>query len=692
MSTTDNELLKYALIYAEKYGWAVFPVSSKTKKPLTPHGCKDAKKDPGAIRAWWKRHPDAGIGIATGSKSNLLVIDEDIDEDKGIDGFLEISQWEKENGELPETVRAITGRGGAHLYYHYEGSDLGNRAGILEGVDVRGEGGYVIAPPSAHPNGTRYEWECDPNETKIAEIDDVIKRLLNIKTGPKSTKKFELPQIIPEGQRNFTLYRFACSLQSQGVSDETILAVIADENRRRCAEPLSDEEIEQIVTSATTHAKGELKVIQASGLEAREPKFTYQIGKDGEPTTKLAQTIANTEEAIKYDSELFGRIAFNELSYAPNVYGDTPWRHHRGWREWDNADDSNLRGYIESRYGLKVKDKIMDALNNVVHSRKINPIKEMLEEALERWDGNSYINKLLPKYVGAEDTPYNAAVMKLFMLGAISRIYEPGCKFDYMLILVGKQGGYKSSFLKFLAVNDKWFADNFNTLDGDKAFEKLRGMWIIEMSELQATKRAKDVEGIKAFITSCIDTYRAPYDRRTEQRPRQCVLAGTSNPVDFLTDKTGNRRFLPVTCNVNPVMNPYNNLQDTISDFLQAWGEAMDIYMRERDTLSLVLPPEFEQAALDAQVQYLEDDPHVGLIQEWLDTTDIDRVCALMIWKEAYKQIYLEPRPKDINSIHEIMKNNITGWAYVGKQAVRGYGTQRSYERVRQSRQKSGNA
>ena len=98
-----------------------------------------------------------------------------------------------------------------------------------------------------------------------------------------------------------------------------------------------------------------------------------------------------------------------------------------------------------------------------------------------------------------------------------------------MLILVGKQGAYKSSFLRFLAGSDTWFADNFNSVDGDKAFEKLRGMWIVEMSELQATKRAKDVESIKAFITSTIDTYRTPYERRTEQRPRQCVLAGTSN-------------------------------------------------------------------------------------------------------------------------------------------------------------------
>ena len=147
----ENNLLNAALKYATKYGWAVFPCSQSTKKPLTPHGCKNAKKDPGAIRAWWKRYPDASIGIATGSISNLIVIDEDIDEDKGLDGPHAALLWERDNGDFPETLVAITGRGGRHLYFKYDGEDIKNRAGILEGIDVRGEGGYVIAPPSVHP-------------------------------------------------------------------------------------------------------------------------------------------------------------------------------------------------------------------------------------------------------------------------------------------------------------------------------------------------------------------------------------------------------------------------------------------------------------------------------------------------------------------------------------------------------------
>lgn len=674
-----NELLDAALKYATKYKWAVFPVSQKTKKPLTPHGCKDAKKDPGAIRSWWKRYPDASIGIATGSASNLLVIDEDVDEDKGLNGVHEMQIWETDNGELPETVRAITGRGGAHLYYRYEGKDLGNRAGVIEGVDIRGEGGYIIAPPSIHPNGTQYEWECDPEETEISDINDTIKKLLAI-TKKSSREKFKLPKIIESGQRNSTLYRFACSLQSQGLTDEAITAAVMAENDTRCKEPLSKDEIGQLIESALTHAKGELKVIEQTSYSPRDPEFTYVLDKDGVPTDKIAQTIKNAEEAIMYDPDLYGRLRFNELSYSPNVYGNLPWASGSGWRDWTNADDSNLRSYVESKYGLKNKDKIMDALNNVIHRQTINPVKEMLETAHNAWDGNKHVENLLTRFVGAEKTPYNVEVMHRYMLGAVKRIYQPGCKFDYMLILVGKQGSYKSSFLKFLAINEEWFTDNFNTLDGDKAFEKLRGMWIVEMSELQATKRAKDVESIKAFITSSVDTYRTPYERRTEQRPRRCVLAGTSNPVDFLTDKTGNRRFLPVTCSVLPIENPYDDLEATRFEFIQAWGEIMDEYTRAGGKVSVVLPKEYEEAAIDAQMAYLEDDPNIGIIQEWLDTCDKERVCIPMIWKEALKMEYVKPSQKDLNNLHEIMRNNIKGWKYEGKQRIDMiYGTQRCY-------------
>ena len=677
---------KAALEYATKYGWAVFPVSPKTKRPLTPNGCKDAKKIPGAIEAWWNRFPDAAIGVATGSASGLIVIDEDIDEDKGLNGYDEVRRWERDNTGLPDTVQSITGRGGYHLFFRYTGTDIKNRAGILDGVDVRGEGGYVIVPPSKHPNGTEYMWEYPPEETELAEVNETVRAFLSIGK-VEHTEKFQLPQVIPDGARNDTLYRLACSLQAQGVPDDGIMAAVESANETRCNPPISQKELEIIVSSALQHQKGELRVIQSGMPEWREPKIAYKLDKDGNVTDQPVQSIANCEEAIAYDRELFGRIRYNEIAYAPYVYGNVPWKVHKGWREWTNIDDSNLRAYIENKYGMKSMEKIMDALTNVSSRFPVNPIKDLLNRCYENWDGNKHVENLLPNMLGADKTEYTTAVMRLFMLGAVCRIFHPGCKFDYMMVLVSGQGTGKSTFLRLLTMNDAWFHDNFNTLDGDKAFEKLRGIWIAELAELQATKRAKDVETIKSFITSRVDTYRAPYGRRTEQHKRMCVLAGTSNPVDFLTDRTGNRRFLPVTCGVHQAtFDIFADETITKEEIAQAWGEIMNDFKQANERPRLVLPKRLQDVAIEMQTAYLEEDPDIGIIQEWLDqNTDINRVCAVMLWREALGHQFEPFEKKDVNRIHDIMKNNVSDkWNYVGKQKCKSYGTQRCYDRKEQ--------
>ena len=677
----SNELLQAALHYAQDFGWAVFPVRAQNKKPYTPHGCKDAKADPRVIRAWWKRWPDASIGVATGSMSNFIVIDEDLDDEKGLEGVQEVMQWERINGALPETVQSITGRGGCHLYFKYSGDDIKNRAGILPGVDVRGEGGYVVVPPSIHPNGTEYAWECSPDEMEMAEVNETVLNFLQV-THEADKPSFKLPEMIQDGSRNDTLFRLASSLQSQGLPDASIYEAVHSTNASRCVTPLADDEVDTIVESALRYQKGELKILTTDVPEWHQPELTYKVDKDGNVSDVPSQTIANAEEIITFDENLYGRIRFNELAYSPYVYGNLPWEQNRGWREWRNSDDSNLRSYVEKHYGINRTEKIMDALTNVAHRYPINPVRQMLESAYELWDGNKYIENLLPSMLGAEKSEYNTAVLRIFMLGAIHRIYRPGCKFDYMMVLVGDQGKGKSTFLRLLALDDSLFNDNFNSLDGDKALEKLRGMWIVEMAELQATRRAKDVESIKSFITSRVDIYREPYGRRTEQRPRMCVLAGTSNPVDFLTDKTGNRRFLPVTCNLHQAtFDMFADETETRSVMSQAWGEAMNEYKQCGGRPRLVLPKRLQDKAIAAQEAYQEEDPSIGIIQHWLDTDAGDRVCAVQIWHEALNQIEM-PSPRNINSIHDIMRNNVVGWEYVGRQrAGEKYGVQRCYER-----------
>lgn len=243
---------EWALLYAGM-GHRVFPVKSPDvpgqrspgKEPYTSNGFKAATTDRQQIEAWWDKWPDANIGIATGSISGgLVVIDLDIDEDKGINGYETLKEWQQENGELPDTWISITGRGGYHFLYR-DGAANRSRAGLYEGIDIRGEGGYIVAPPSVHANGRRYEWEQGPGDFEIAQADS---RVINFLMGPAPEKQeqkqgFRMPEVIPEGERTSAMIRLTGSLRAKGLDDEAIRAAVTAENEKKCIPPLTDQEL-----------------------------------------------------------------------------------------------------------------------------------------------------------------------------------------------------------------------------------------------------------------------------------------------------------------------------------------------------------------------------------------------------------------------------------------------------------------
>ena len=145
------------------------------------------------------------------------------------------------------------------------------------------------------------------------------------------------------------------------------------------------------------------------------------------------------------------------------------------------------------------------------------------------WDGTERIRFCLRHFLGADADDYTYEALKLFLLGAISRAFQPGCKFEIMLCLVGGQGAGKSTFFRLLAVRDEWFSDDLRKLDDDNVYRKLQGHWIIEMSEMMATANAKSIEEIKSFLSRQKEVYKIPYETHPADRPRQCVFGGTSN-------------------------------------------------------------------------------------------------------------------------------------------------------------------
>lgn len=245
-----GDMMDYALWYGN-LGMAVFPIKPRSKSPLTKHGFRNASKDPQQIKKWWSCWPDANIGVATGVVSGgLVVIDLDVDNEKGIDGRATLREWEATHGSLPsETWLAITGRGGYHYFYR-DTSGTGCRRGLYEGVDIKGEGGYIVAPPSVHPNGRRYEWEQDPILYPLAEVDNIVSDFLHPVPNEPERRGFRSPEQIPEGERTDTLMKLVCSQQAKGLSDEAIKAAVRAENDLKCTPPLSDGELETEVFPA----------------------------------------------------------------------------------------------------------------------------------------------------------------------------------------------------------------------------------------------------------------------------------------------------------------------------------------------------------------------------------------------------------------------------------------------------------
>ena len=678
--------LQYALSYI-KLGFAVFPLKPRSKIPLTKNGFKDASKDAEQVKKWWSENPDANVAIATGSISgNLFVIDFDIDEDRGIDGYHAFTDYCRENGvSFPDTVMVITGRKGSHWYYRSD-REVGSRTGIIEGVDLRGNGGYVVAPGSIHANGNKYEFEQDFNDIEIAMATDEVYNFINQKH-ESDTEQFTLPDTVPEGMRNATFFKLACSLQAKGLSDDIIQDVVVREAEKRSVPPMNKddfEELEKTIKSALKKVKGNFNVVPFYKPVKKEfVSLKKKTTKSGDITI---QSIENVCTALRLDENLAGKIRYNSISYSPWVYGDLPWTNGDNYREWNNSDDSNLKCYIEDTHGLTSMDKIMEGLNIVMSENSFNPVVGYLEQL--KWDGKKRIENLLADYLGVEKNEYSETVMRLFMLGAISRAYYPGCKFDYMPVLVGEQGVGKSTFFKILAGNDAWYNDNFNTVEGDKAAEKLRGMWIVELAELLATKKAKEVESIKAFITSTVDSYRPPYGRRTEQRPRVCVFAGTTNNMHFMTDRTGNRRYLPLIVRKKDVKKSlFDKPGEVQEEFKQAWAEAMEIFRNEKPRL--IFPRHLEDMVKNNQSQFEEEDVRVGIIQNYLDelTSSCERVCVMQIWIKALGNENKPCEKRFSNEIHSILEHSVVGWERVkngsgGRANTKQYGTQICYERT----------
>jgi predicted P-loop ATPase len=393
---------------------------------------------------------------------------------------------------------------------------------------------------------------------------------------------------------------------------------------------------------------------------------------------QVANRIKNCVLVFLHDPFLKGAIRYNLLTERTDIVRDLGWP--RSTSTVTDTDMKYLYLYFEEHYGITNEKRIADALGIVSNENAYHPIRECLEGMV--WDGTPRIRDCLHHFLGAEPNDYVEEMLKHFLLGAISRVFEAGCKYEEMLCLVGGQGAGKSSFFRLLAIRDEWFSDDLKKLDDDKVYTKLQGHWIIEMSEMLATSSAKSIEEVRSFISRQKETYRTPYESQPKDRPRQCVFGGTSNTLDFLPlDRAGNRRFLPVM--VYPENAEVHILEDEESSrayILQVWAEAMHIY-RSKD-FSMCFSKSIQKQLIEVQKGFMPEDTDAGMIIGFLETYPGNMVCSKQLYREALQHEYDDPKRWQLHNINEIMNTAVKGWKpFSNPRMFPGYGRQKGWER-----------
>lgn len=429
-----------------------------------------------------------------------------------------------------------------------------------------------------------------------------------------------------------------------------------------------------------------------SPADEEETDDTWKEGLELHPKNGSILATAKNTELILANALGKDVLAFDAFGNSEVIKKRLPWREkerpHRPYEPWLGADDKRLQHWISKAYGINTTRLIQNAFVEVVHANAFHPIKEYIEA--QEWDGTERAESIFIKYLGAENTHYVRQVTRKILLAAVKRLYVPGCKFDEMLVLVGPQGCCKSSIIAKLG--KEWFSDSLRTFENKEAGEHLQSGWIFEIGELSAMKKA-EIEEVKAFLSKTEDRYRVAYDRQVSDFPRKCVFFGTTNTREFLRDRTGNRRFWPVDVTGSEQLKArfWNEFTDEVVG--QIWAEVLTWFKAGE---YLVLDSEARKEAERRQMEHTEEDPRLGVIQEWLDApiedddfTESDkktyrnRVCATQIWAECFGNKKGTLRRWEAEEIRALMRE-IPGWEeQPKKKRISGYGVQRVFDRIR---------
>lgn len=595
---------------------------------------------------------------------------------------------EKLGLDLKKTAVVVqTGGGGWHLYYK-KPADVFVAETLPEypGLEFKSKGRQMVGVGSIHPDtGKTYDLIAGD----LSEIGPAPAALLALikregrkdfrKTPPEKKLEYQDDEQTTERYKEFinaaplavegengdkTTYSVACKGKTLGLSPEKTFEIITQFYNPLCSPPWSTADLWAKVQNAYSYSQ------QHIGEDSPANDFTV-VSQNGSLPAKLHWDFTDNGQKKKTlnnaanffwlpESALSGILAFNEFTEQCTFAKKAPWHNEtldlpKDGRTWTDEDTTMCRYYLSKEKGFDITPNIVEEAAVVVAKKSPNhPVRNYLNSL--SWDKTPRLDTWLHDYCGVKDDHYTQAVAAKTLMGAVARVFEPGAKFDYMLVLEGRQGSGKSSVVSVLG--DHWYGDITLDPHNKDTIAAMRGKWICEASEMEFTTRA-EAQALKAFLTRQVDHVRMAYGRHVRAYPRQCIFIGTMNleaEPGYLKDSTGNRRFWPVlTDNIN--IPGLREVRD------QLFAEATVRYFKG-ESLFIEDQGAVDQALAEQHARR-QVDPWLEKISEWLENDEFDKkrdiVTGMELWTKCLLGMEKNISRREQCRIANIMQQEL-GW------------------------------
>lgn len=564
--------------------------------------CRDIGKHP--MVPWRtydenRKGPSGGYGIQTGRFNGIFVVDLDASEKKnGVAALVALAAGRP----IPDTLSVLTPSGGVHLYFRLppDAHVPNSRSQLGPGIDIRGEGGYVVGPGSPHKSGGLYQEVLAP----LADPPDWLLEL--VVKAPKPPRVLEtehrtIDPSSPEGVRAVAwvkdnLARAEPAIEGQGGSDRLYAAccriahsalplsalrdLVEEVYNPRCVPPWSRQEIEHKLEDADRREDQYPRGIAPEGFldrmyaamapRAFDAVYSFKRGSRGNMETRkasFAEIVADLTDNKFWDGVLSYNV-FTDRAVATNP----PLKMDAEINGLSDNDVQGVREWFESVAGKKVNPQdVAAAIEAVAKERPFHPVQDYLQEI--EWDEVPRLDRVLPDYFQTADGPYECGIGPRWFIAMVARAMVPGCQSDCALVLEGPQGIGKTSAFRALMADSTWYAESSCGVDSKDFFQNLRGIWLMGFDELDSLTRAS-LSRVNTVLTAVRDHYRKPYARFPEDHLRNNGFCGTTNAERYWHDTTGARRIWPTV-----VLRPID-ISKIVRDRDQLWAEAFTRWKR----------------------------------------------------------------------------------------------------------------